>query len=72
MKMSKKDPRASMSKSVKGKSPRGQSGRNPITSASPAETPGVGECCAPAAASVRSAPIPDAVTDDDNDRSISD
>src|SRR5438105_4859635 len=47
MKMGKNDPRSSMSKSVKGRSPLNPTGRNPIKSASPGETSGVGECCAP-------------------------
>ena len=47
MKMGKDDPRNSLSKSVKGKSPTGQGGKNPFKSAGPYETPGVGECCAP-------------------------
>ncbi len=68
MKMGKKDPRASMSKSVKGHPLRGTGGRNPIKSAAPAETPGVGECCAPADKSGRQAPTPDAVADEGSDR----
>jgi hypothetical protein len=47
MKMGKDDPRTSMSKSVRAKSPVNPVGRNPIKSAGPYETSGVGECCAP-------------------------
>ena len=63
MKMGRKDPRASMSKSVKAKSPVNPTGRNPIKSASPYETPGVGEGCAPARASRKVAPATDPVVD---------
>lgn len=63
MKMGKKDPRASMSKSAKGKSPINPTGRNPIKSAGPYETPGVGEGCPPKG-SRTSAPEVDPVTDD--------
>ncbi|HEX4300003.1 MAG TPA: hypothetical protein VH327_03960 [Gammaproteobacteria bacterium] len=66
MKMGKKDPRASMSKSVKAKSPINPTGRNPIKSASPYETTGVGECCAPAQAKQKAAPAADPVTDDND------
>ena len=48
MKMGKKDPRSSMSKSVKGTPPTNKAGKNPFKSASPYETPGVGECSATA------------------------
>jgi hypothetical protein len=64
MKMGKKDPRASMSKSVKAKSPINPTGRNPIKSASPYETPGVGEGCAPASSSRKAVPAADPVADD--------
>lgn len=65
MKMGKNDPRSSMSKSVKGKSPLHPTGRNPIKSASPYETPGVGECCAPKRPSTPSAtPKPDPIAED--------
>ena len=67
MKMSRKDPRASMSKSIKGKSPINPTGRNPIRSASPYETPGVGECSPPKGPSLKQAPAADPVTDDDGD-----
>ena len=63
MKMGKNDPRASMSKSVKGKSPINPAGRNPVKSASPYETPGVGECGAPSAAPNK----PDPITADQRD-----
>lgn len=63
MKMGKKDPRASMSKSAKGKSPINPTGRNPIKSASPYETPGVGECCPPKGPSLKQAPSADPVAD---------
>ena len=63
MKMGRKDPRASMSRSVKAKSPINPTGRNPIKSASPYETPGVGEGCAPARASQKAAPDVDSVVD---------
>lgn len=64
MKMGRKDPRASMSKSVKAKSPINPTGRNPIKSASPYETPGVGESCVPARSSQKAAPAADPVADD--------
>jgi hypothetical protein len=66
MKMGRKDPRASMSKSVKAKSPINPRGRNPIKSASPYETPGVGEDCSPSRTSQKAAPTPDPVADDDS------
>jgi hypothetical protein len=53
-----------MSKSTKGKSPINPTGRNPIKSASPYETPGVGECCPPKGPSLKEAPAPDPVADD--------
>ena len=57
-----------MNKSVKGKSPINPSGRNPIKSASPYETPGVGECCAPKGPSLKkAAPAADPVADDSDD-----
>ena len=65
MKMGRKDPRASMSKSVRAKSPINPTGRNPIKSASPYETPGVGEDCSPTRTSQKAAPVPDSVADDD-------
>lgn len=67
MKMGRKDPRASMSKSAKAKSPINPAGRNPIKSASPYETPGVGEGCAPARASQKAAPDADPVADDSDE-----
>ena len=57
MKMGKNDPRSSMSKSTKGKSPINPTGRNPIKSVGPYETPGVGECPTPAAAPRKPDPI---------------
>lgn len=66
MKMGKNDPRASMSKSSRGKSPINPTGRNPIKSAGPYETPGVGECCPPKGSSLRkTATQPDPVANDD-------
>jgi hypothetical protein len=47
MKMGRTDPRNSMSRSVKGKSPVNKGGKNPFKSAGPYETPGVGECYPP-------------------------
>jgi len=67
MKMGKNDPRASMSKSTKGKSPINPTGRNPIKSAGPYETPGVGECCAPKGPSLKKAPAADPVAADGGD-----
>jgi hypothetical protein len=68
MKMGKKDPRASMSRSTKGKSPINATGRNPIKSASPYETPGVGECCPPKGPSLKqAAPAAEPVADSDGD-----
>lgn len=67
MKMGKNDPRVSMSKSVKGKSPINPAGRNPVKSASPYETPGVGECGAPKGPSVKKAPAADPVAADEAD-----
>jgi len=69
MKMGKNDPRSSMSKSVKGKSPLNKGGKNPFKSASPYETPGVGECCAPKGPAQKQAPASEPVADepDDND-----
>jgi|GEM_PF-6989576 len=66
MKMGRKDPRSSMSKSVKAKSPINPTGRNPIKSASPYETPGVGEGCSPARARQKAAPDVDSVVDDND------
>lgn len=64
MKMGRRDPRASMSKSVKGK-PINPTGRNPIKSASPYETAGVGEGCAPQDA--KAVPEADPVADDNGE-----
>ena len=47
MKIGRNDPRASMGKSTRGKSPMIATRRNPIKAASPYETTGVGECRAP-------------------------
>lgn len=70
MKMGKKDPRSSMSKSVKGKSPLNKGGKNPFKSASPYETPGVGEDRPPKGPSLKDAPGADPVADEsDNDAS---
>ncbi len=66
MKMGKNDPRSSMSKSTKGQSPINPTGRNPIKSAGPYETPGVGECCAPGSAGRKKAPEADPVQDKDS------
>jgi hypothetical protein len=63
MKMGKKDPRESMSKSVKGKAPN-KGGKNPFKSASPYETPGVGEDCPPKGPSLKQAPDADPVADE--------
>jgi len=62
MKMGKKDPRMSMSRSMKGQ-PLNKGGRNPIKSASPYETPGVGERCPPKGPSLKQAPETDPVAD---------
>lgn len=68
MKMGRNDPRASMSRSVKGKSPINPTGRNPIKSAGPYETLGVGECCPPKGPSLKkAAPQPDPVAEDGAD-----
>ena len=67
MKVGRKDPRASMSKSVKGKSPINPTGRNPIKAASPYETPGVGENCPPKGPSLKKAPDADPVANDGDD-----
>lgn len=68
MKMGKKDPRSSMSKSVKGSSPINSSGnkggKNPFKSASPYETPGVGEGCPPKGPSLKQGPDADPVADE--------
>ena len=63
MKMGKNDPRSSLSKSVKGKSPTGQGGKNPFKSVSPYETPGAGEGRSPNGGS-RCAPKADPVAND--------
>lgn len=71
MKMGKKDPRDSMSKSVKGKSPINQGGKNPFKAASPYETPGVGECYPPKGPSLKPAPDADPVADEsDSDADV--
>ena len=64
MKMGRKDPRSSMSKSVKGSSPLNQGGRNPFKSAGPYETPGVGEGCPPKGPSLKQAPATEPVADE--------
>ncbi|HEY3644589.1 MAG TPA: hypothetical protein VGM16_04555 [Gammaproteobacteria bacterium] len=65
MKMGKNDPRASMGKSVKGKSPINPTGRNPIKAASPYETPGVGEYCPPQRPRLKkAAPAADPIAND--------
>jgi hypothetical protein len=64
MKMGKKDPRSSMSKSSKGKSPINKGGKNPLKSASPYEVPGVGEGCPPKGLSQKAAPEADRVADE--------
>jgi hypothetical protein len=53
-----------MSKSAKGSSPINPTGRNPIKSASPYETPGVGEGCAPKGAGLKKVSVPDPVAND--------
>ena len=63
MKMGKNDPRSSMSRSVKGK-PQNKGGKNPFRSASPYETPGVGECCPPKGPGLKPAPASDPVADE--------
>jgi len=73
MKMGKSDPRSSMSKSVKGKSPVNRGGKNPIKSPAPYEVPGVGECCAPKGPSLKNGPEQEPVADEisaDEDRDI--
>jgi hypothetical protein len=70
MKMGRKDPRSSLSKSVKGESPTGQGGKNPIKSAGPYETPGVGECCAPKRARLDKAPARDPVADKSSGKAV--
>lgn len=72
MKMGKNDPRDSMSTSVKGKSPLHKGGRNPFKSASPYETPGVGECCPPDGSSLKQAPETDPVADRSDSKSTED
>ena len=67
MKMGKNDPRDSMSKSTKGKSPINATGRNPVKSASPYETAGVGECCPPKGPALKKAPEADPVANDGDD-----
>jgi hypothetical protein len=67
MKMGRKAPRASMSKSAKGKSPINPTGRNPIKSASPYETCGIGESVTPKGPSLKKAAPADPVTNDDDD-----
>jgi len=73
MKMGKKDPRSSMSKSVKGSSPinkGNKGGKNPFKSASPYETPGVGEACPPKGPSLKDAPGADPVADEQDDNDV--
>ncbi len=70
MKMGKKDPRSSMSKSVKGKSPTNKGGKNPFTSASPYETPAVGECNPPKGPSLNQAPEEDPVVDSSSEEDM--
>ena len=70
MKMGKKDPRESMSKSVKGTSPVNKGDKHPFKSASPYEVPGVGECCPPKDPSLKPAPDADPVADE-SDRDAS-
>ena len=70
MKMGKNDPRSSMSRSVKGKSPLNKGGKNPFKSASPYETPGVGECCPPKGPSLKQAPESDPVADESDDNDV--
>ena len=70
MKMRKKDPRSSMSKSVKGTPPTNKAGKNPFKSASPYETPGVGECNPPKGPSLKSAPESDPVADDPDNEEL--
>lgn len=62
MKMGRKDPRASMSRSTRGQSPINPAGRNPVKSASPYETCGVGEDTTPRMR--KSAPKPDPIAED--------
>lgn len=69
MKMGKKDPRDSMSKSVKGKAPN-KGGRNPFKSASPYETAGVGECRPPKGPSLKQAPDADPVADESDGNDV--
>ena len=63
MKMGKKDPRSSMSKSTKGKPLGGQSGKNPIKSTSPYEVAGVGEGSAAKGRGTRKAPDAEPIAD---------
>lgn len=56
-----------MSKSAKGKSPINPTGRNPIKSASPYETRGVGEDYSPKGPSLKASPAPEPVADDDGE-----
>ena len=65
--MGRNDPRASMSKSSKGKSPINPARCNPVKSASPYETPGAGERCPPKGPSLKQAPAADPVAADDAD-----
>jgi hypothetical protein len=64
MKMGKNDPRSSMSKSAKGKSPVNRGGKNPIKSPAPYEVPGVGECCSPKGPNLKDAPEQEPVADE--------
>lgn len=70
MKMGRKDPRSSMSKSVKGSSPLNQGGRNPFKSAGPYETPGVGEGCPPKGPSLKSGPAAETVEDASDESNV--
>jgi len=69
MKMGKNDPRSSMSPSTKGK-PQNKGGKNPFKSASPYETPGVGEGCPPKGPSLKQAASADPVADDSDENDV--
>jgi hypothetical protein len=72
MKMGKKDPRSSMSKSTKAVLAK-KTGRNPIQSPGPYETPGVGEDCAPKGSSLKkAAPEAEPVADESTDSELED
>ena len=70
MKMGKNDPRSSMSRSVKGSSPLNKGGRNPFKSASPYETPGVGEGCQPKGPSLKKVPDAERVADESEENDV--